>query len=62
MENLRKRINVKLASNENILKKHGAKANYIASKQFDEHLFALFIRQRPQIILEKKLEKKNPPH
>ena len=32
MENLRKKINVKLASNEDILKKkHGAKANYISS-------------------------------
>ena len=37
----RKRINVKLACNEIFLKKkHGAKANKISSKMFNENLFA----------------------
>ena len=41
MENLRKRINVKLTSDEDVFTKHAAKANFISGKMFNENLFAI---------------------
>ena len=41
MENLRKRINLKLTHDEKILEKHAAKATFISAKMFNENLFAI---------------------
>ena len=41
LENLRKRINLKLTSNEDIYTKHAARANFISGKMFNENLFAV---------------------
>ena len=41
LENLRKRINLKLTSNEDIYTKQAAKANSISGKMFNENLFAI---------------------
>ena len=41
LENLRKRINLKLTSNEDIYTKHASRANFISGKMFIENLFAI---------------------
>ena len=43
LENLRKKINLKLTSNEDIYikKKHAARAKFISGKMFNENLFAI---------------------
>ena len=41
LENLRKRINLKLTRNEDIYTKHAARANFISGKMFNETLFAI---------------------
>ena len=41
LENLRKRINLKLTSNEDIYTKHAPRANVISGKMFNENLFAI---------------------
>ena len=41
LENLRKRINLKLTSNEDIYTKHAARANFIPGKMFNENLLAI---------------------
>ena len=41
LENLRKRINLKLTSNEDIFIKHASRANFISGKMFYENLFAI---------------------
>ena len=41
LENLRKRINLKLTSNEDIYTKHASRANFISGKMFNENLFAI---------------------
>ena len=46
MENLRKRLNVKLISDEDVFTKHAAKANFISGKMFNENLFALIELKR----------------
>ena len=38
MENVRKRINVKLTSDEDVFTKHPLKANFISGKMFNENL------------------------
>ena len=38
---MRKRINLKLTSNEDIYTKHTARANFISGKMINEHLFAI---------------------
>ena len=38
---MRKRINLKLTSNEDIYIKHAARANFISGKMFNENLFAI---------------------
>ena len=41
LENLRKRINLNLTSNEDIYTKHAPRANFISGKMFNENLFAI---------------------
>ena len=41
LENLRKRINLKLTSNEDTYTKHASRANFISGKMFNENLFAI---------------------
>ena len=41
LESLRKRINLKLTSNEDIYTKHASRANFISGKIFNENLFAI---------------------
>ena len=41
LENLRKRVNLKLTSNEDIYTKHAARANFISGKMVNENLFAI---------------------
>ena len=41
LENLRKRINLKLTSNEDVYTKHAARASFISGKMFNENLFAI---------------------
>ena len=41
LENLRKRINLKLTSNEDIYTKHASRANFISGKMFNENLLQL---------------------
>ena len=41
LENLRKRINLKLTSNEDIYTKYASRANFISGKMFSENLFAI---------------------
>ena len=41
LENLRKIINLKLTSNEDIYTKHALRANFISGKMFNENLFAI---------------------
>ena len=41
LENLRKRINLKLVSNEDIYTKHASRANFISGKIFNKNLFAI---------------------
>ena len=41
LENLRKRINLKLTCNEDIYTKHAPRANFISGKMFNENLFAI---------------------
>ena len=43
LQNLRKRINLKLTSNEDIYTKHASRANFISAKMFNENLFAINI-------------------
>ena len=52
LENLRKRTNVKLASNEDILKKN--MAHFMSSKKFNEYLFAIN-RIKEQLILNRPI-------
>ena len=41
LENLRKRIILKLTSNEDIYTKHASKANFISGKMFNDFFFAV---------------------
>ena len=43
LENLRKRINLKLSNNEDIDTKHASRANFISGKMFNENLLAIKI-------------------
>ena len=52
MENLRKRINLKLTHDEKILEKHAAKATFISAKMFNENLFAID-RIKEQLVLNR---------
>ena len=50
LENLRKRINLKLTSNEDIYTKHASRANFISGKMFIENLFAIN-RTKEELVL-----------
>ena len=54
MENLRKGINIKLTSSEDIFEKHAAKANFISGKRFNENLFAIN-RMKEQLVLNRHI-------
>ena len=54
LENLRKRINLKLTSNEEIYTKHASRANFIAGKMFNENLFAIN-RMKEELVLNRPI-------
>ena len=54
LENLRKRINLKLTSNEDIYTKHASRANFISGKMFNENLFAIN-RIKEELVLNKPI-------
>ena len=54
LENLRKRINLKLTSNEDIYTKHASRANSISGKMFNENLFAIN-RIKEQLVLHRPI-------
>ena len=54
LENLSKRINLKLTSNEDIYTKHAARANFISGKMFNENLFA-FNRIKEELVLNRPI-------
>ena len=54
LENLRKRINLKLTSNENIYTKHAPRANFISGKMFNENLFAIN-RIKEELVLNRPI-------
>ena len=54
LENLRKRINLKLTSNEDIYTKHASSANFISGKMFNENLFAIN-RMKEELVLNRPI-------
>ena len=54
LENLRKRINLKLTSNEDIYTKHGSRANFLSGKMFNENLFAIN-RIKEELVLNRPI-------
>ena len=54
LENLRKRINLKLTSNEDIYTKHASRANFISGKMFNEKLFAIN-RLKEELVLNRPI-------
>ena len=54
LENLRKRINLKLTSNEDIYTKHASRANFISDKIFNENLFAIN-RIKEELVLNRPI-------
>ena len=54
VENVRKRINVKVTCDEDVFTKHAAKANFISGKMFNENLFAIN-RIKEQLVLNKPI-------
>ena len=54
LENLRKRINLKLTSNEDIYTKHASRANFISDKMFNENLFAIN-RIKEELVLNRPI-------
>ena len=46
LKHLRKRINLKLTSDEDIYTKHASRANFISGKIFNVNLFAINIKKR----------------
>ena len=52
LENLRKRINLKLTSNEDIYTKHAARANFISGKMFNDNLLAID-KMREELVLNR---------
>ena len=54
LENLRKRINLKLTSNEDIYTKHASRANFISGKMFNENLFAIN-RIKAELVLNRPI-------
>ena len=54
LENLRKRINLKLTSNEDIYTKQTSRANFISGKMFNENLFAIN-RIKEELVLNRPI-------
>ena len=54
LENLRKRINLKLTSNEDIYTNHASRANFISGKMFNEILFAIN-RIKEELVLNRPI-------
>ena len=54
LENLIKRINLKLTSNEDIYTKHASRANFISGKMFNENLFAIN-RIKEELVLNRPI-------
>ena len=54
LENLRKRITLKLTSNENIYTEHALRPNFISGKMFNENLFAIN-RIKEELILNRPI-------
>ena len=54
VEHLRKRINLKLTSNEDIYTKHTSIANFISGKMFNENLFAIN-RIKEELVLNRPI-------
>ena len=54
LENLRKRINLKLTSNEDIYTKHASRASFISGIMFNENLFAIN-RIKEELVLNRPI-------
>ena len=54
LENLKKRINLKLTINENIYTKHASRSNFISGKMFNENLFAIN-RIKEELVLNRPI-------
>ena len=54
LENLRKRINLKLTCKEDIYTKHASRANFIFGKMFNENLFAIN-RIKEELVLNRPI-------
>ena len=54
LENLRKRINLKLTSNEDIYTKHASRASFISGKMLNETLFAIN-RIKEELVLNRPI-------
>ena len=54
LENLRKRINLKLTSNEDIYTNHASRANFISGKMFNENLFTIN-RIKEELVLNRPI-------
>ena len=54
LENLRKRINLKLTHNEDIYAKHASTGNFISGKMFNENLFAIN-RIKEELVLNRPI-------
>ena len=54
LENLRKRINLKLTCKEDIYTKHASRANFISDKMFNENLFAIN-RIKEELVLNRPI-------
>ena len=54
LENLRKRINLRLTSNDDIYTKHASRANFMSGKMFNENLFAIN-RIKEELVLNRPI-------
>ena len=54
LDNMRKRINLKLTSNEDIYTKHAPRANFISRKMVNENLFAIN-RIKEKLVLNRSI-------
>ena len=54
LENLRKRINLKLTSNEDLYTKQASRANFMSGKKFNENLFAIN-RIKEELVLNRPI-------
>ena len=54
LQNLRKRINLKLTSNEDMYTKHASRASFISGKMFNEDLFAIN-RIKEELVLNRPI-------